>query len=121
MRSAFSLVVLLNNIARRAAVKWVEEFLASPNNDATNTTQKVIKRRPSMLKKLQSNLSGSSMTVRMSSFFGDETIVNKAPSKSYDSGVDGGAVKIWHNLAVFSAGLSLGLVIASRMSHLKSV
>ena len=102
-------------------MKWVEEFLASPNNDATNTTQKVIKRRPSMLKRLQSNLSGSSMTVRVSSFFGDETIVNKAPSKSYDSGVDGGAVMIWHNLAVFSAGLSLGLVIASRMSHSKSV
>lgn len=93
-----------------AAVKWIEAYLANPDNNAKQ--QKVIKRRPSMLKRLQSNVSGSSLLIwgRMTSFLEAEAVEDDASAKWYDN------VRVWHNLAVFSAGLSLGLLAASRMS-----
>lgn len=101
----------------RGAVDWVEKYLANPDNAEKNRT--VIKRRSSVLKRMQSNLSGSTVPFwgRMSSFFGNESLElsqNDVKSDSIDS--DPRAATAWHNLVVFSAGLSLGLLVASRMS-----
>eukprot|EP00580_Thalassiosira_gravida_P010455 CAMPEP_0201629722 /NCGR_PEP_ID=MMETSP0493-20130528/4295_1 /ASSEMBLY_ACC=CAM_ASM_000838 /TAXON_ID=420259 /ORGANISM="Thalassiosira gravida, Strain GMp14c1" /LENGTH=269 /DNA_ID=CAMNT_0048100763 /DNA_START=111 /DNA_END=917 /DNA_ORIENTATION=- len=55
-----------------AAVDWIEKYLADPNNNTKQ--QNVIKRRSSILKRLQSNVSGSTLSIwgRMTSFFGDD-------------------------------------------------
>ena len=114
---------LINNgylfFINRAAVLWIESYLADPKNKTKQ--QKVIKRRSSMLTRMQSNLSGSSLSTwrRMTSFFGDDITQQNTKSSlgaSADDNVDRGTMSIWQNLAVFSAGLSLGLVIASRVS-----
>ena len=111
-------IVLFNiNVdTNRLAVEWVEAYLADPNNKHEKQ-QKLIKRRSSMLKRMQSNISGSSMTAwgRMQSFFGDnisqrENIAEIESQK--DVNIPG--IGTWHNLLVFSAGLSLGLLVASR-------
>lgn len=114
-------------------MEWVEAYLADPANKKNANQQNLIKRRSSVLKRSQSNLSGSSLTVwgRMSSFFGDDEMVQNnsnaaegsmmsSNTNAVDSGEQGGDVRVWHNyLAVFSAGLSLGLLIASR-TNMKS-
>ena len=102
----------------RLAVEWVEAYLADPNNKHEKQ-QKLIKRRSSMLKRMQSNISGSSMTAwgRMQSFFGDNNMIlqrkNIAEIESQNDENKPG-IGTWHNLLVFSAGLSLGLLVASR-------
>ena len=106
----------INNDTNRLAVEWVEAYLADPNNKHEKQ-QKLIKRRSSMLKRMQSNISGSSMTAwgRMQSFFGDNISQreNIAEIESQeDDNIPG--IGTWHNLLVFSAGLSLGLLVASR-------
>lgn len=97
-----------------AAVKWIEAYLSNPNNKKQG---KLIKRRSSILKRLQSNVSGSSLTIwgrmSMTSFFGDEEAEQNDDTSAKLVHND----RVWHNyLATFSAGLSLGLFIASRMS-----
>lgn len=113
-----SVLFNINNDANRLAVEWVEAYLADPNNKHERQ-QKLIKRRSSMLKRMQSNISGSSMTAwgRMQSFFGDNNAIlqreNIAEIESQkDDNIPG--IGTWHNLLVFSAGLSLGLLVASR-------
>ena len=96
-------------------MEWVEKYIADPNNKHEKQ-KRVIKRRTSMLKRLQSNISGSSMTAwgRMQSFFGDDMqSTSDSTAESYFSqSFSVGAA--WHSLAIFSAGLSLGLLISSR-------
>ena len=113
-----SVLFNINNDANRLAVEWVEAYLADPNNKHEKQ-QKLIKRRSSMLKRMQSNISGSSMTAwgRMQSFFGDNNAIlqreNIAEIESQkDDNIPG--IGTWHNLLVFSAGLSLGLLVAYR-------
>ena len=113
-----SVLFNINNDANRLAVEWVEAYLADPNNKHERQ-QKLIKRRSSMLKRMQSNISGSSMTAwgRMQSFFGDNNAIlqreNIAEIESQkDDNIPG--IGTWHNLLVFSAGLSLGLLVAYR-------
>lgn len=101
-----------------AALQWIEAYLADPKKKAMQ--QKVIKRRSSMLNRMESNLSGSSLTAwrRMASFLGDEN--STSHSEPRDNSMNAGNFTTWHNLAVFSAGLSLGLVIASSRISWKS-
>ena len=113
-----SVLFNINNDANRLAVEWVEAYLADPNNKHERQ-QKLIKRRSSMLKRMQSNISGSSMTAwgRMQSFFGDNnTILQRENIAEIESQKDDNipGIGTWHNLLVFSAGLSLGLLVASR-------
>lgn len=109
-----------------AAVKWIEEYVADPNNDHTKQ-KKLMKRNPSMLMKMQSNISGSTLGFggRMSSFFGDQTASQSSKSaSSSESGeniLDTRRATKMYTLAVFSAGLSLGLLISSRMAASKSI
>lgn len=89
--------------------------MADPKNKDTKQ-KKVIRTRSTMLNRLQSNLSGSSLTAwgRMASFFGDDTAQsdNNGPSAS-NKNDKSGSTPLWHNLLVFSAGVSVGLIIAS--------
>ena len=94
-------------------MKWIESYLADPANKAQ---KKVIKKRSStMLDRLQSNISGSSLSVwgRMASFFGDETLVQGDDDNTDEATTNREGIRSWQNLAVFSAGLTLGLLIAS--------
>ena len=90
-----------------AAINWVEKYCANPNN-LHEKQQKVIKRRTSMLKRLQSNVG------RMQSFFGDDLMGDDTETES-QLDESGGIRSSWHyHLLVFSAGLSLGLLVASK-------
>lgn len=90
-----------------AAVLWIEAHL----EEFKNLTQQKqpIKKRSSILRKMDSNVSGSTFSVwgRMSSFFGDG---QKATSeeKKFDKMI------IFSNILVFTAGLSLGLLATRR-------
>lgn len=90
-----------------AAVRWVEDFLA----DTKNLKEiKAVKRRSSVLKRMESNLSGDALSVwgRMASFFGEDAANTKDstfPSRSVLNGI-----------IVFTAGFSLGLLVAMRTS-----
>jgi hypothetical protein len=91
-----------------AAVRWVENFLADPENIKK---RREVKRRSSMLKRMESNLSGNAVSAwgRMTSFFGDANVTN---SKEKDS-----SMLIFNNILVFAAGLSVGLLlVATRRS-----
>ena len=90
-----------------AAVYWVENYCADPNNEHKKQ-QKVIKRRTSMLKRLQSNVG------RMQSFFGDDLMDDDTETESQLDDSGGIRSSWYYHLFVFSAGLSLGLLIASK-------
>ena len=96
-------------------MEWVESYIADPINKHEKQ-KRVIRRRTSMLKRLQSNISGSSMTVwgRMQSFFGDDTQSNSDCCKTELCSSQSFSVGAWHSLVIFSAGLSLGLLISTR-------
>ena len=96
-------------------MKWIETYLADPANIAQ---KKVIKKRSStMLNRLQSNISGSSLSLwgRMTSFFGDEmTLVQENDDNKDEATTNRDGIRsLLQNLVVFSAGLTLGLLIAS--------
>ena len=63
-----------------------------------------------MLTRLQSKMSGSYLSVwgRMTSSLGDEMVQDSSSAKWH------GSVRAWHNFAVFTAGLTLGLFVKSR-------
>ena len=106
----------------RAAIKWIESYLADPNNQHAKQQKVIKKRQSSVLKRLQSNVSGSAITPwrRMSSFFGDEKETNN-DSDIVSEESQNGAKKdnkervLWPNyLLAFSAGLSIGVLVATR-------
>ena len=83
-----------------AAVKWIEEYNAK--SAATTQQKKVIRRRSSMLKRMQSNLSGTiSAWGRMSSFFNDngEKVSNERDGRLT-------------NAIMFAAGITVGTMMA---------
>jgi len=89
-----------NNIQYRAAVDWIECFLADPKNERVKHPQ-LKKRSATMLKRLQSNVSGNTW-IRMSSFFGGDEKVERS---------------IGRRMVLCSLGLTgLGLMLLSRMS-----
>jgi len=91
-----------------AAINWVEKYCADPKNQH-DKQQKVIKRRSSMLKRLQSNVG------RMQSFFGDDLMDDNDTETESQLDESGGIRSSWYyHLLIFSAGLSLGLLIASK-------
>ena len=90
-----------------AAINWVEKYCADPNNQHENQ-QKVIKRRTSMLKRLQSNVG------RMQSFFGDDLMGDDTETESQLDESGGIKYSWYYHLLVFSAGLSVGLLVASK-------
>lgn len=103
-----------------AAVMWIESYLTDPpkmesvylwTEKKREAQQKVTYR--DMLKRMQSNVSGSAMSAfrRMPSFFGD-SVVSQLGVDDYQKG--------YRQWVVFTAGLSLGVLIASRMSCLRS-
>lgn len=99
-----------------AAVKWIEDYLADPRNKEKQ--QKTIKTRTSVLKRLQSNVSGSAFAgfQRMVSFFGDEGLQRDGDDVFESTAETVSTVSLWRNNAVvFTAGLSLGFLLANRM------
>ena len=88
-----------------AAVEWVEKFLADPNNVKK---AREVKKRSSMLKRMESNFSGASAWGRMASFFGDAT-----DERSSESIVPG-SVSLFGGIVLFAAGLSVGLMVATK-------
>lgn len=100
-----------------AAVKWIEAYLATEATKPEQDQKKVIQRRTSMLKRMQSNLSGSTMTVwgRMTSFFGDDI--------SDDDDGKGTRYRRSASLSsfiMFVAGVSVGLLAASKVGLRKT-
>ena len=93
-----------------AAINWVEKYCADPKNQH-DKQQKVIKRRN---KKISNERTKSYQTKvgRMQSIFGDDLMSTEDDNDTERSG----EVKTsWRDhLLVFSAGLSLGLLIASK-------
>lgn len=89
-----------------AAVRWVENFLADPENIKK---RREVKRRSSMLKRMESNLSGNAVSAwgRMTSFFGDANVTNSKEN------VNDSSMLIFNNILVFAAGLSVGLLLAA--------
>ena len=87
------------------AVRWVEKFLADPENVKK---KREVKKRSSMLKRAESNLSGNAVSAwsRMASFFGDADVgqLGSAPERK----------SFYNNMLVFAAGLSVGLLIAQK-------
>merc|ERR1712194_248166 len=74
-----------------SAVEWIEAYLNDPNN---NTKEQTVTTRQ-----------GSSLTLgRMAS--GAKAVQEDSSAKIFDS------VRVWHSLVIFSAGLSLGILVA---------
>ncbi|KAL7529317.1 hypothetical protein ACHAWF_002932, partial [Thalassiosira exigua] len=107
------------------AVRWIEDHLAA-------RTEKVergaIARRTSMLKRMQSNVSGASLAAwrRFESFFGDDENDGAFDRKGDDANDDREASRpaepslargtergIRRDAALFAAGTALGLLVAS--------
>jgi hypothetical protein len=94
-----------------AAVLWVEQFLADPDNVKKG---KEVKRRSYTLKRAESNISGNaSAWGRMASFFGDTNVekqecINTSHSKA-----------LYNNILVFVAGLSVGILVATKSQRSK--
>ena len=86
-----------------AAVEWVETFLNNPDN-----VQKAreVKKRSSVLKRMESNFSGVSAWGRMASFFGDA-----ADTESSESMV---SVSLLNGIVLFVAGVSVGLMVSTK-------
>ena len=97
-----------------AAVKWIETYHATMQQQEQ---KKVIRRRRSMLKRMQSNLSGNTMSVfgRMSSFFGDDA--GDDNKEDDDAAVDrkGITSTTITGVAMFATGVSVGLLIATKV------
>ena len=100
----------------RAAVEWFESFLADPKNKPAAERPEPSNRNK--LKRMQSNLSGSTLTIwrRMGSFFGDDDAEDPRQGAGY-----GGGCERWRCLAVFTAGLSMGVLVTSRMSSARRI
>ena len=90
------------------AIDWVEKYCADPKNQHEKQQKVIKRRRTSMLKRLQSNVG------RMQSFFGDD-LMDDDTENDLQLDESGGIRSSWYcHLLVFSAGLSLGLLIASK-------
>ncbi|KAL7517230.1 hypothetical protein ACHAWX_002165 [Stephanocyclus meneghinianus] len=91
-----------------AAVRWIEIFLADPKNVKK---KREVKKRSSMLKRMESDLSGNALSVwgRMTSFFGDANVRESASTNTLGPRL--------HIIAVFAAGLSCGVLIGRRTGH----
>jgi len=95
-----------------AAVLWIERFLADPENINKG---KEVKKRSSMLKRAESNISGNAISpwARMASFFGDATreesewakIQMKMPTNPR-----------FNSIIAFAVGLAVGLVLGTKRS-----
>jgi hypothetical protein len=93
-------------------VEWIESYLAQPKSEGAAVERQKSSKRDK-LKRMQSNVSGSTLAVwrHMESFFGDNA---KSEWGAMDDGV--GYRKIpWRSLLLFTAGLSTGVVVASRI------
>ena len=95
-----------------AAVKWIETYHAKA--ESTKEQKKVIRKRTSMLKRMQSNLSGSSLSPwrRMTSFFGEDIF-----GGDDDDEVSADGRKYGQSTAVliFAAGVTVGMLTAFRV------
>lgn len=98
-----------------AAVKWIEAYHATGAMKPKQEEKRVIQRRTSMLKRMQSNLSGSTMTVwgRMTSFFGDD-ISDDGYKRKYRRSAS------FSSITIFAAGVSVGLLAASKLGLRKT-
>jgi len=96
-------------------VEWIESYLADPKNKPAAEERQELSNRDK-LKRMQSNLSGSTLTIwrRMGSFFGDDDDAEDDPRLG--AADYGGGCVSWRYLTVFTAGLSMGVIVASRMS-----
>ena len=99
-----------------AAVKWIESYHARAESTTQQQQKKVIRKRTSMLKRMQSNLSGSSLTPwgRMTSFFGEDIFGDNGDELSAEERKSKRTVAAL-NIAIFAAGVSVGLLTASRV------
>jgi hypothetical protein len=87
----------------RAAVNWIESYLADPKNESAKHP-KIKKRSATMLNRLQSNVSGNTW-ISMSSFFGGDDRMERSIGD-----------KSWRYI-LCSLGLSgLGLLLISSIS-----
>mmetsp|Transcript_7861 Transcript_7861/g.16707 ORF Transcript_7861/g.16707 Transcript_7861/m.16707 type:complete len:303 (-) Transcript_7861:58-966(-) len=95
-----------------AAVLWIENHISEFKKEAEQ--RHPIKKRTSAIRKMDSNVSGSTLSVwgRMSSFLGDEPAL-----VSQKKDVDGS--KVLRYAVVFAAGMSLGLLVANNRSGSK--
>lgn len=95
-----------------AAVRWIEAYHAKAVS--TKEQKKVIRKRTSMLKRMQSNLSGSSLSPwrRMTSFFGEDIF-----GVDDDNEVSADGRKYGQSTAVliFAAGVTVGMLTAFRV------
>jgi len=85
-----------------SAVLWIEQFLANPENVKMKVK---IKKRSSMLKRMESNVSGNALSAlgRLSSFLSD--------SRAEQNGNKNISCAIFNSI-VFATGVSLGLLLA---------
>ncbi len=97
----------------RAAVEWIESYLAEPKSKGGAVERQKSSKRDK-LNRMQSNVSGSTLAVwrHMESFFGDDT---KSAWGAEDDGEKWRKIP-WRSVLLFTAGLSTGVVVASRMS-----
>jgi hypothetical protein len=97
----------------RAAVEWIESYLYQPESKSAAMDRQTSSKRDK-LKRMQSNVSGSTLAIwrHMESFFGDDA---KSVRNAVDDGVAYGKIP-WRSLLFFTAGLSTGVVVASRIS-----
>eukprot|EP00984_Skeletonema_dohrnii_P022290 scaffold11427_cov100-Skeletonema_dohrnii-CCMP3373.AAC.3 len=100
-----------------AAVKWIETYHALEATKQQPEQKKVIRRRTSMLKRMQSNLSGSTMTVwgRMSSFFGDDVCDDDKEGEAASVETKSRRSATLSGITMFAAGVSVGLLAASKV------
>ncbi len=100
-----------------AAVKWIESYHASEAMKPEQEQKKVIQRKTSMLKRMQSNLSGSTMTVwgRMTSFFGDDICDDDHEKQNASGGRQYRRSASLSSITMFAAGVSVGLLAASKV------
>ncbi|KAL3807807.1 hypothetical protein ACHAXA_004674 [Cyclostephanos tholiformis] len=96
-----------------AAVEWIESYLAEPKSKGGAVERQKSSKRDK-LNRMQSNVSGSTLAVwrHMESFFGDDT---KSAWGAEDDGEKWRKIP-WRSVLLFTAGLSTGVVVASRMS-----
>ncbi len=107
--------ILHFEVTAEAAVKWIETY-HTMSESTKQQQKKVIRKRTSMLKRMQSNLSGSSLTVwgRMTSFFGDNALNDDDDEKASEEKKSRRATAL-SGVAMFVAGVTVGLLAGSRM------
>ena len=106
-----------------AAVKWIETYHAAMMSEESTKQQQqqksVIRKRTSMLKRMQSNLSGSSLTVwgRMTSFFGDDVFDDDDDDEKAEASEERKSRRATAltGAAIFAAGVTVGMLAASRV------